>query len=1854
LVTKHINDWYNVCFTYVRIIFYVDIKINVMINSLKSSTYDYNINTLKFSLKFIVMQFQSYSFLKHKKMKNYFTIFTFFLMVVVFPNQQVIGSTDHKGGHLSWVHQYDDCFVLSKRVALSSLMSWQVASSAMMPCPMVPNVQLGFGECGREVDFQFTFPDITVSNLLFSQNNNQGAIDGTIFCDSGQTIYRRTFNHSGPTDLSITSVNLGVFESVNDPLVTINFYNGAGTILYGSYIATIPDLNNAVYSVAIPAGIKVPRQSTFITEIVANAPYLSVFKIGRNNGGNSTVNATVISADCAPNELIVEGPIGTPVSNSIVFGVVGTPDDYYYDNLNDNYESGDFFPIGSHVMSYIVTDANNSSTACAFNVNVLEFANITGAIACNDLVNVSLDGDCEAVVTPDMLLEGNEYGCYDDFTVQITAINGANLGNRVTKANIGQTLKVQIISSAGNSCWGEILVEDKFGPEFICEDIYATCSTDLRPGSLLSPRVPVSARILDKNIPAIGVKTISIPVADLQGTTITDLNVFLDITHGRISDLGANITSPDGITVPLFFSSACDGSNLMITLDDEAAASHDDLQEVCELTDPTLSGVFKPANPLSIFDGAPLEGEWVINIYDFEPGEAGTVNNVDIIFSQTGGRIPFPTPNPVTFVYVADNTYIVNGIDACSAATVSYTDTVIEEDCNSIYSKVIRRCWVGTDAKGNQGDPCCQTIYVYRNGLSTLQFPLNYDGLPGNNPALSCLDYGDVIPSVNVTGLPSGDLCYNVQIVDPVDVKIDLCGNSYKLIRTHKVIEWCSGQVILHNQIIKVLDDQGPELDCPNDVTISADDYACSATYVVPKPVILDECSYLLEYQLSYAPINDFEEIFVTTGVNQVTGTIAALPLGENWVKWTVTDECGNVSECYYLVDVVDNVRPTAVCDQYSVVSITGNGKAIVDAITFDDGSFDNCGILKIDARKMTDKCGFGTLLFTPKLEFCCEEVNTTIMVEFRVTDLSGNSNTCMVEISVQDKLPPYITVCPPDITLDCQADYKDLSITKEPVSVDNCGVISTKYQDQVNINSCGVGTVTRTWTVEDKQGYKHSCVQVITLLNDDPFYYNINNPNDPKNDIVWPENYETKKCFSLLTPHDLPVGFDKPRFNDDNCSLVASHYKDQVFKFVDGACEKILRTWTVIDWCTYNDLNPVYGQGWYEHVQIIKLQNDIPPQFIGPSGTILDGCVDRTFGSYGNCEERIIFIMTAIDDCPEDNTNLVWKYELDLFDNGTIDAIVNSDRFDRVLKNGRHKIKWTVEDKCGNRAFCTHYINVVDYKKPTPYCISSITTAVMNSNGKIAIWAADYDLGSFDNCTPTEDLLFTFYGATPVKSMLNVEHYFKGQGVLATKAEYEAGNAQIWIPTLNTSGIIFGCEDIPNGISQEISIEMWVTDLAGNQDYCTVTLVLQDNANVCPDSNGNQIAISGRAAIGNSLAMTGCDVNLVSSLPEHSKTAKTDASGAYNFAQLPKNNNYTVSMSDNRNILNGVSTLDLVLTQRHILGIDVFSDPLKVIAADVDNNTKVTAADLVALRKVILGINSEFPNNQKSWRFVTSNHVFTNPLAPFPFTESYVYNQLNAFKVNQNFIGVKIGDINGSATANIGGSSVESRSNTVLTFEVEPVTATEGQYFEVPVYANEFENIFGFQHTLTFDVSKMELINIASGALNINESNFGTHRLSEGLLTASWNEDKPVSVISTEPLFTLKFKANAAINHAQVLQMVSDVTPAMAFDNDQKVLQTKLNVRSVRHDGAYTLMQNKPNPFTDKTSISFTLPENGQAILKVFDLTGKTIKVVSGDYSKGENTIELMKSELGTSVVLMYQLESGTYTETKKMIILE
>jgi len=129
----------------------------------------------------------------------------------------------------------------------------------------------------------------------------------------------------------------------------------------------------------------------------------------------------------------------------------------------------------------------------------------------------------------------------------------------------------------------------------------------------------------------------------------------------------------------------------------------------------------------------------------------------------------------------------------------------------------------------------------------------------------------------------------------------------------------------------------------------------------------------------------------------------------------------------------------------------------------------------------------------------------------------------------------------------------------------------------------------------------------------------------------------------------------------------------------------------------------------------------------------------------------------------------------------------------------------------------------------------------------------------------------------------------------------------------------------------------------------------------------------------------------------------------------IPSTNSFTVEIEKDTDALNGVSTLDLVLIQRHILGQARFdNNGCKIIAADVTNDNNITALDLLELRKLILGIYSSFPQST-SWRFI--NAGLLDPLNPF--SNDLKFNKSEFPLTDLQIIGIKVGDVNDSASGN-------------------------------------------------------------------------------------------------------------------------------------------------------------------------------------------------------------------------------------------
>ena len=86
----------------------------------------------------------------------------------------------------------------------------------------------------------------------------------------------------------------------------------------------------------------------------------------------------------------------------------------------------------------------------------------------------------------------------------------------------------------------------------------------------------------------------------------------------------------------------------------------------------------------------------------------------------------------------------------------------------------------------------------------------------------------------------------------------------------------------------------------------------------------------------------------------------------------------------------------------------------------------------------------------------------------------------------------------------------------------------------------------------------------------------------------------------------------------------------------------------------------------------------------------------------------------------------------------------------------------------------------------------------------------------------------------------------------------------------------------------------------------------------------------------------------------------------------------------------------------------------------------------------------------------------------------------------------------------------------------------------------------------------------------------------------------------------------------------------------------------------AYSLAQNFPNPFNPSTVIRYELPEAGHVTLKLFDLIGREVAtLVEGIRSAGSYELELSASNL-RSGAYFYRLQSGHFTETRKLLLIK
>jgi hypothetical protein len=258
---------------------------------------------------------------------------------------------------------------------------------------------------------------------------------------------------------------------------------------------------------------------------------------------------------------------------------------------------------------------------------------------------------------------------------------------------------------------------------------------------------------------------------------------------------------------------------------------------------------------------------------------------------------------------------------------------------------------------------------------------------------------------------------------------------------------------------------------------------------------------------------------------------------------------------------------------------------------------------------------------------------------------------------------------------------------------------------------------------------------------------------------------------------------------------------------------------------------------------------------------------------------------------------------------------------------------------------------------------------------------------------------------------------------------------------------------------------------------------------------------------------------------------------GAYSFGNVPAGANYVVTpgKTNDNAPAQGVTTADISLLRRHVLNILPLDSGYKLLAADVNGSDSATTADITLMRRVILNITTNFPAGL--WRFVPADYTFATPQAPWGAPTNRSYTGLAADAASQNFVAIKLGDVNNSWTLPAGWTSKAVFGKTPAAlglgepvgFQASSPTIKVGETGKVAITVSGFSLVTSVQFTLQWDTNVLRYLSTGDyGLAGVAGGNFGTTLTNSGKLTFSWDDPEALGVTKDNgtTVFTVSFVA--------------------------------------------------------------------------------------------------------------------------------
>lgn len=307
--------------------------------------------------------------------------------------------------------------------------------------------------------------------------------------------------------------------------------------------------------------------------------------------------------------------------------------------------------------------------------------------------------------------------------------------------------------------------------------------------------------------------------------------------------------------------------------------------------------------------------------------------------------------------------------------------------------------------------------------------------------------------------------------------------------------------------------------------------------------------------------------------------------------------------------------------------------------------------------------------------------------------------------------------------------------------------------------------------------------------------------------------------------------------------------------------------------------------------------------------------------------------------------------------------------------------------------------------------------------------------------------------------------------------------------------------------------------------------------------------------------------------------TLKTRKIGTYNYRFVK-----------NTGARDAISTKDIVLIQRHILGLAKFTDTLQYIAADVNYNFNITASDITELRRLILGVKENF-SIVKPWYFLRSDwRSVAKPNRPIAEIEFKGVTVPNLPLTNVNVFALKMGDIdlsyNGLQSKDL---EIRKQSEDVY-LELQNKMVQDGKTW-IPVFLKSKVPVFGIQFELVLNQHSDILIKNSQ----LDKSDY---HINQNHLRVSWSDGNALSWNSNLPLFYIES------NDPHLIEMNSDFS-AEWYDADLAAFQINLRARDIQQNSKANFYLN-PNPANDLVRI---YSDEELCEVKLYDLFGKLLR---------------------------------------------